>query len=175
MDSGGDVHRLELADDGGGGPASSSKASLLSRSLSMVSAATYNAKKTVAQGMMDIALLTANANQLRYILEFRDDEATNFAVLLVLIVCSLVLQVNTRHGRRPEGTDDGGSKSLVQWRSCPFTAITQRFIAIFGKIYNRVFATRTRSIPRYQYQPWLYPAIIFGGREVHIYIKLLPI
>lgn len=112
-DGGGDVHRLELADDSGGGPASSSKATLLSRSLSMVSAATYSAKKTAAQGMMDIALLTANANQLRYILEFRDDEATNFAVLLVLIVCSLVLQVNTRHGHRPEGTDNGGSQCPV--------------------------------------------------------------
>ncbi|KAA0185735.1 hypothetical protein HAZT_HAZT005943 [Hyalella azteca] len=29
----------------------------------------YATKKTVAQGMMDLALLTANANQLRYVLE----------------------------------------------------------------------------------------------------------
>lgn len=66
---------------------------LLSRSFSKVSNATYNTKKTMAQGMMDIALLTANANQLRYILEFRHEKSSNFLILLVLIACSLILQV----------------------------------------------------------------------------------
>jgi len=68
---------------------------LLSRSLSKVSNVTYDTKKNMAQGMMDIALLTANANQLRYILEFRGVNSTNFILLLVLIACSLVLQVGT--------------------------------------------------------------------------------
>lgn len=100
-----EIHSLEAADDGGGGGdtknpeggiaiTASQPKTLIARSLSKVSAATYNAKKTAAQGMMDIALLTANANQLRYILEFRDDRSANFIVLLVLIVCSLILQVN---------------------------------------------------------------------------------
>lgn len=97
-----EIRGLEMDDGGGGGGTAAagqegetkSAATLLARSLSKVSAATYNAKKTAAQGMMDIALLTANANQLRYILEFRDDRSTNFIVLLVLIVCSLILQVN---------------------------------------------------------------------------------
>lgn len=92
------IQRLEM-DDGGGdtdGQERRGTKTLLSRSLSKVSAVTYNAKKTVAQGMMDIALLTANANQLRYILEFRDEKSANFLILLALIVCSLILQVNTR-------------------------------------------------------------------------------
>lgn len=53
---------------------------------------TYAAKKTVAQGMMDIALITANANQLRYILEF-GDRNTVFYVITMLIVISILLQV----------------------------------------------------------------------------------
>ncbi|XP_050540964.1 ninjurin-B-like isoform X2 [Daktulosphaira vitifoliae] len=67
--------------------------SLLPRSLSKISNATYNTKKTMAQGLMDIALLTANANQLRYILEFRNERSANFVILLLLIACSLILQV----------------------------------------------------------------------------------
>jgi hypothetical protein len=53
---------------------------------------TYAAKKTVAQGMMDIALITANANQLRYILEF-GHRNTVFYTITVLIVISILLQV----------------------------------------------------------------------------------
>ena len=52
----------------------------------------YATKKTVAQGMMDLALLTANANQLRYVLELQD-HSTYFYVNLVLIIISIVLQV----------------------------------------------------------------------------------
>jgi hypothetical protein len=53
---------------------------------------TYAAKKTVAQGMMDIALITANANQLRYVLEFGERD-TIFYTVTVLIAVSIVLQV----------------------------------------------------------------------------------
>jgi hypothetical protein len=56
------------------------------------SANTYAAKKTVAQGMMDIALITANANQLRYILEF-GGRNTVFYITTTLIVISILLQV----------------------------------------------------------------------------------
>lgn len=66
---------------------------LLSRSLSKVSNVSYNTKKNMAQGMMDIALLTANANQLRYIFEFHHEKSTNFLILFILIACSLILQV----------------------------------------------------------------------------------
>uniref|UniRef100_A0A0K8THX9 Ninjurin-1 n=2 Tax=Lygus hesperus TaxID=30085 RepID=A0A0K8THX9_LYGHE len=53
---------------------------------------TYAAKKTVAQGMMDIALITANANQLRYLIEFQSTAPT-FYVTLVLIIVSIALQL----------------------------------------------------------------------------------
>lgn len=92
---------LEMDDGGGGGGGDDEKNNkrpvtrLLSRSLSKVSNVTYDTKKNMAQGMMDIALLTANANQLRYILEFRGESSTNFVLLLVLIACSLILQVWT--------------------------------------------------------------------------------
>ncbi|XP_012215489.1 ninjurin-A-like [Linepithema humile] len=53
---------------------------------------TFAAKKTVAQGMMDIALITANANQLRYLIEYQQNSPT-FYVVMILIIISLLLQV----------------------------------------------------------------------------------
>ncbi|XP_043285746.1 ninjurin-A-like [Venturia canescens] len=53
---------------------------------------TYAAKKTVAQGMMDVALITANANQLRYLVEYQRNSPT-FFVNVFLIVVSLLLQI----------------------------------------------------------------------------------
>lgn len=52
----------------------------------------YAAKKTVAQGMMDVALITANANQLRYLIEYQSHGST-FYIVMVLIIISLLLQV----------------------------------------------------------------------------------
>lgn len=52
----------------------------------------YLQKKSMAQGMMDLALLSANTNQLRYILDSRSDNAY-FSVSLTLIISSLVLQI----------------------------------------------------------------------------------
>ena len=54
---------------------------------------TYAAKKTVAQGMMDVALITANANQLRYLIEYQRKSPT-FYINVFLIVSSLLLQVS---------------------------------------------------------------------------------
>lgn len=50
-------------------------------------------KKTAAQGMMDVALITANANQLRYLCEFSPRNST-FYILLTLILLSLLIQVS---------------------------------------------------------------------------------
>lgn len=49
-------------------------------------------KKSLAQGMMDLALVSANTNQLRTVL---DQQATHpyFATSLSLIIGSLILQV----------------------------------------------------------------------------------
>lgn len=54
----------------------------------------YASKKSVAEGMMDIALLTANANQLRFLLTYNSASQTYY-VSVSLIIISLVLQVST--------------------------------------------------------------------------------
>lgn len=53
----------------------------------------YQHKKTLAQGMMDLALFSANANQLRYVLESFNRHPF-FYPSLVLISFSLILQVS---------------------------------------------------------------------------------
>jgi hypothetical protein len=52
----------------------------------------YQHKKTLAQGMMDLALLSANANQLRYVLESGGNHPYYYPSL-VMISMSLILQV----------------------------------------------------------------------------------
>ncbi|XP_042884990.1 ninjurin-1-like isoform X1 [Penaeus japonicus] len=52
----------------------------------------YATKKTVAQGMLDIALLTANASQLKYVLRIGEKHEF-YSLMLGLIITSLVLQV----------------------------------------------------------------------------------
>uniref|UniRef100_A0A1B6EFI9 Ninjurin-1 n=1 Tax=Clastoptera arizonana TaxID=38151 RepID=A0A1B6EFI9_9HEMI len=52
----------------------------------------YATKKTIAQGMLDIALLTANASQLKYILQVGQKHEF-YSLMLCLIVSSIVLQV----------------------------------------------------------------------------------
>jgi len=53
----------------------------------------YATKKTIAQGMLDVALLTANASQLKYLLQLGKDH--DFYYLMVtLISLSLVLQAS---------------------------------------------------------------------------------
>ncbi|XP_074598917.1 ninjurin-2-like isoform X1 [Brevipalpus obovatus] len=52
----------------------------------------YATKKTIAQGMLDVALLTANASQLKYLLQLGKDH--DFYYLMVtLISLSLILQI----------------------------------------------------------------------------------
>ncbi|EEB19492.1 Ninjurin-2, putative [Pediculus humanus corporis] len=52
----------------------------------------YATKKTIAQGMLDIALLTANASQLKYILQVGHKHEF-YTLMLGLITTSLILQV----------------------------------------------------------------------------------
>lgn len=52
----------------------------------------YHSKKLTAEGMMDLSLLTANANQLKFIIYFNQHSKT-FIIALGLIVTSLILQV----------------------------------------------------------------------------------
>lgn len=52
----------------------------------------YQNKKTVAQGMMDLALFSANANQLRYVLESVNHPYYYSGIVLIAI--SLIFQVS---------------------------------------------------------------------------------
>lgn len=58
----------------------------------------YATKKTIAQGMLDIALLTANASQLKYILQVGEQHQF-YKLMLILISLSIVLQVNTGYSQ----------------------------------------------------------------------------
>lgn len=53
----------------------------------------YQHKKTLAQGMMDLALLSANANQLRYVLE-TNKQHPYFYPSLLFISLSIIFQVS---------------------------------------------------------------------------------
>ncbi|XP_047510180.1 ninjurin-2 isoform X1 [Pieris napi] len=52
----------------------------------------YATKKTVAQGLLDIALLTSNASQLKYILQVGSKHEF-YTLLITLITISIILQV----------------------------------------------------------------------------------
>lgn len=56
-------------------------------------ASDYHSKKSSAEGMMDISLLTANANQLKFILYYNFESRT-FYPAFCLIILSLFLQVS---------------------------------------------------------------------------------
>ncbi|XP_037088539.1 ninjurin-2-like isoform X2 [Pollicipes pollicipes] len=51
----------------------------------------YATKKTIAQGMLDVALLTANASQLRYVLQVGEQHEF-YTLMVTLISVSIILQ-----------------------------------------------------------------------------------
>lgn len=71
------------------------------RSISKYFESTYSGKKAVAQRMMDVSLLTANANQLQYLFKLhdRDKDTVGFWIPFVLILSSIILQVNAINTR----------------------------------------------------------------------------
>lgn len=56
----------------------------------------YATKKTVAQGMLDVALLTSNASQLKFLLQ-KGRENDFYVLMVTLISLSIILQVRTVH------------------------------------------------------------------------------
>merc|ERR1712079_996164 len=64
----------------------------LALTMSKLNTNRYATKKTIAQGMLDIALLSTNAAQLKYILTV-GEEHEYYLPMLILIVASIVLQV----------------------------------------------------------------------------------
>ena len=55
----------------------------------------YATKKTIAQGMLDVALLTANASQLKYVLQLGEDKHPFYTLMLSLIIISIIFQVSS--------------------------------------------------------------------------------
>lgn len=53
----------------------------------------YATKKTIAQGLLDVALLTANASQLKYVLQVGEKHEF-YTLMLTLISISIILQVS---------------------------------------------------------------------------------
>ena len=65
----------------------------------------YATKKTIAQGMLDVALLTANASQLKYVLQLGYDNHPFYTLMLTAFWLNLDLPFCTglcQH-RRPDG------------------------------------------------------------------------
>jgi len=52
----------------------------------------YFSKKIIAEGMMDVSLLTANANQLKFFLKY-EFESRTYTLSVSLILVSLILQI----------------------------------------------------------------------------------
>ncbi|GJQ80145.1 hypothetical protein Trydic_g23724 [Trypoxylus dichotomus] len=63
-----------------------------SQILKSLDANSYATKKTIAQGLLDVALLTANASQLKYILQVGESHDF-YSLMLGLIITSIVLQL----------------------------------------------------------------------------------
>jgi len=60
--------------------------------VTLLDANVYATKKTIAQGMLDVALLTANASQLKYLLQLGKEQQF-FYLMVTLISLSIILQV----------------------------------------------------------------------------------
>nr|XP_031826181.1 ninjurin-1-like [Nomia melanderi]XP_031826182.1 ninjurin-1-like [Nomia melanderi]XP_031826184.1 ninjurin-1-like [Nomia melanderi] len=106
---------------------------------------TFAAKKTVAQGMMDVALITANANQLRYLIEYQQESPT-FVIILSLIVISLALQVAVGVSLIFKGRFDikGKSNSLSAQKINNYVVVGVFLITIIN-VFIAAFSVSTPS------------------------------
>ncbi|GBL77365.1 hypothetical protein AVEN_41781-2 [Araneus ventricosus] len=62
-------------------------------SSSSLDANVYATKKTIAQGLLDVALLTANASQLKYLIQ-AGNQHEFYYVMMTLISLSIILQMS---------------------------------------------------------------------------------
>ncbi|KAG8223067.1 hypothetical protein J437_LFUL002015 [Ladona fulva] len=90
----------------------------------------YAHKKTLAQGMMDLALLSANANQLRYVLDTGPDHPYYYVGLLVVGV-GLILnsRYNIRHLQDVRMADIVNNTTVL---GIFFVTMLNVFISAFG-------------------------------------------
>jgi hypothetical protein len=77
----------------------------------------YATKKTITQGLLDIALLTANASQLKFVLEVGESHPY-YVLLVTLLAISIALQVITAcfhaKSRQQESTESTSSHYFLQ-------------------------------------------------------------
>merc|ERR1711894_423687 len=103
----------------------------------------YATKKTIAQGMLDVALLTANASQLKYVLQLGENVHPFYHLMLALIIVSIVLQgiiailsltLNLLRDCRLEREDNRTTALIINYFSLGITfliSVLQIFIAAF--------------------------------------------
>lgn len=105
-----------------------------------VDIAQYVQKKSLAQGMMDLALVSANTNQLRYVLDVRNTHPY-FYVSLGLIISSLILQVivglaliwNSRYNMKKRNEVEAADKvNNISVIGVFFITMINVFISTFG-------------------------------------------
>ena len=60
----------------------------------------YMTRKSIRQGMLDIAFLTANASRLKRSIDYiENDEITGFnGIVMIVLLLSIILQVNVTNG-----------------------------------------------------------------------------
>ncbi|XP_012214572.1 ninjurin-A-like [Linepithema humile] len=110
-------------------------------------ASTFAAKKTVAQGMMDVALITANANQLRYLIEYQRNSPM-FYVVMILIIISLLLQIAVGISLIFKGRFDikGKSKSVNAQRINNYVVVAVFLITIIN-VFIAAFSITPNVLP----------------------------
>ena len=58
----------------------------------------YATKQTIAQGMMDVALLSANVSHLKHVLQEGSAKHPFYSTMLSFIIISMILQASSSHG-----------------------------------------------------------------------------
>ncbi|XP_064487039.1 ninjurin-2-like isoform X3 [Ornithodoros turicata] len=100
----------------------------------------YATKKTVAQGMLDVALLTANASQLKYLLQVGTQHEFYHLMLVLIslsialqILIGLVLMINSRYNVNKIAHQRGADflNNLLVWLIFG-TTVSNVFIGAFG-------------------------------------------
>lgn len=74
----------------------------------------YAGNKNTAEGLMDIALLSANANQLRFLITYNHDASTYY-ISITLVALSLIMQILVGIALIFKVTANGNTIFLKSW------------------------------------------------------------
>ncbi|CAH1388572.1 unnamed protein product [Nezara viridula] len=100
----------------------------------------YAAKKTVAQGMMDLALITANANQLRYVIQYQSASPTYYFVFTLIIAVGICLIFKGRF-------DLKGDEKRIQANAINNYVIVGVFLVTIINVFIAAFSIGPEAIP----------------------------